>query len=411
MNEKQLSMIRQTIVNAKQNCPFYSQKLEGVDVTSCFSESIFTQIPFTEKKEICSVPFQDIFSVDERKIVRIHSTSGTTGRPLAIPYTRKDINDWTRIGARCLAFAGITSGDRVQISTGYGFWTAGIGFQSAAEKLSALAIPIGSESSEKQLQTMVNYKSTALICTSSFALLLSEEVIRQKLQSQIRLKKGIIGSEYWGNKTKETIKKGMNIDLYDIYGLTEAYGPGIAISCSKSEQLHYWDDFFYFEIIDPMTTRPVQDGEYGELVITTLKKEGFPLIRYRTHDITRIISQKCPCGSHYPRIGRIIGRTDDMVKAKGCNMYPSQIEQILSKISETTGEYLLTIRKDNRIRDVVDLRVEVKENCRNDIAQIISRGIKNALGLNVNIILLKEGILPRSNKKTKRIVDLREERE
>lgn len=233
---------------------------------------------------------------------------------------------------RCYEMAGVTDKDIIHITPGYGLWTAGIGFQSGAERLGAMTIPMGPGNTDKQLKMMIDLKSTVLCATSSYALLLAEEISKRDINDQIHLKKGIIGSERWGEKMRKRIANELGVELYDIYGLTEIYGPGIGISCEYESGMHLWDDYLYFEIIDPKTGEVLPDGEVGELVITTLKKEGAPLIRYRTHDLTRIIPGKCGCGSDYPRIDTLIGRTDDMVKVKGVNIFPSQIDNVLAKM-------------------------------------------------------------------------------
>ena len=241
---------------------------------------------------------------------------------MIIPYTQKDVDDWAMMFARCYQMAGVTPLDRIHITPGYGLWTAGIGFQAGAEKLGAMAVPMGPGNTEKQLRMMIDMETTVLCATSSYALLLAEEVERRNLYDQIKLKIGVIGSERWGEKMRRRIADTLHIKLYDIYGLTEIYGPGIGISCDAEDGMHIWDDYLYIEVVDPVTGVPVPDGTVGELVITTLKKQGAPLIRYRTHDLTRIIPGDCACGSRYPRIGTIIGRTDDMVKVQGRQHFP-----------------------------------------------------------------------------------------
>lgn len=258
---------------------------------------------------------------------------------------------------RCYRTAGITPTDRIQITPGYGLWTAGIGFQRGAEKLGAMAVPMGPGNTEKQLKMMEDMKSTVLCSTSSYALLLAEEIEKRGIKDRIHLKKGVIGSERWGPKVRQSIKDKLGIELYDIYGLTEIYGPGIGINCREESGIHYWDDYIYLEIVDPVTGENVPDGEPGEIVITTLVKEGAPLIRYRTHDLSRIIPGKCPCGCGFPRIDIITGRTDDMVKIKGVNVFPAQIEEILKDFPEVSSEYQIRISHLDG-RDTMRLYVE-----------------------------------------------------
>jgi phenylacetate-CoA ligase len=308
---------------------------------------------------------------------------------------------------RCYETANLTKKDRVHITPGYGLWTAGIGFQSGAELLGAMTIPMGPGNTDKQLKMMMDLKSTVLCATSSYALLLAEEIAKRGIANQIHLKKGIIGSERWGEKMRNRIANELGVKLYDIYGLTEVYGPGIGMSCEYECGMHFWDDYLYFEIIDPKTGQVLPDGEVGELVITTLKKEGAPLIRYRTHDLTRIIPGKCKCESKYPRIDILVGRTDDMVKVKGVNIFPSQIEEMLAKIEGASSEYQFMIDHLNE-RDICTLFVEIKPNYNSyELEREIQQSFKIDIGITVNIKAVNMGDLPRSEKKSTRIFDNR----
>ena len=308
---------------------------------------------------------------------------------------------------RCMEVAGVNKTDRVQITPGYGLWTAGIGFQAGVEKLGAMAVPTGPGNTEKQLQMMQDLKSTTLVATSSYALLLAEEVEKRNLKDTIHLKRAILGSERWGEKMRKRIKEKLGVELYDIYGLTEIYGPGISISCECGTGLHYWDDYLYFEIIDPITGENVPDGEYGELVITTLKKEGAPLIRYRTRDITRLLPGKCTCGLDYPRHDIIMGRTDDMIKIKGVNIYPGQIEDVLKNVAGASSEYQIQLdHKDSK--DSMTLSVEVEEEYdKSKVEEHIKHYFKTKIGILINVQGKNLKELPRSEKKTKRVIDNR----
>ena len=309
--------------------------------------------------------------------------------------------------ARCYEYAGITPMDRIQITPGYGLWTAGIGFQNGAEKLGAMVIPMGPGNTEKQLQMMKDMQSTVLCSTSSYALLLTEEIEKRGMKDQIRLKKGVIGSERWSDKMRKRIAEGLGIELYDIYGLTEIYGPGIGINCKYNTGMHYWDDYLYIEIIDPKTLRPVPDGEMGEIVITTLVKEGAPLIRYRTHDLSRIIPGECPCGSKHPRLDTIMGRTDDMMKIKGVNVFPSQIEEILQAFPEVSSEYQIRISHLDG-KDTMRIYVETNGSVNfADLADRIAAKVKSVIGFTPLVKVVENGLLPRSEKKTKRVIDER----
>ena len=411
MRNDQFELFQEMLINVSQNSPFYKEKYKksGIDVKDITSVNQIKNLPFTTKEELREAYPLGLQAVPDEKIVRIHSSSGTTGKPIIIPYTAQDVEDWAIMMARSFEIAGITPLDRIQITPGYGLWTAGIGFQAGAEKLGAMAVPMGPGNTDKQLQMMMDLKSTVIIGTSSYALVLAEEVEKRAIRSEIKLKKGVIGSERWGEKMRQRIKNELNIEIYDIYGLTEIYGPGIAIDCDCHEGMHYYDDYLYFEIINPVTGEVLPEGETGELVITTLRKEGAPLLRYRTRDLTRIIPGKCKCGRTYPLIDRIIGRTDDMVKVKGVNIYPGQIDEVLKEVEGASSEYQIIIDHING-KDVMTLKVEYnsdsdfeQEEIKNNIVDIF----KKRIGIHISAEVSGIGSLPRSEKKSKRILDYR----
>lgn len=407
MKESQLQLIKKQLKRLTSMDCFYKNKLEGIDIDAIQSQEDFEKLPFTRKGDLRDAYPLGLQAVPEEEIVRIHSSSGTTGTPVIIPYTAQDVEDWAKMFQRCYEMAGITSSDRIHITPGYGLWTAGIGFQNGAEHLGAMTIPMGPGNTDKQLKMMVDLKSTVLCATSSYALLLAEEIAKRGLGDKIHLKKGVIGSERWGEKMRKRIATELGISLYDIYGLTEIYGPGIGISCDYDCGMHMWDDYIYFEIVNPKTGEVLPDGEMGELVITTLRKQGAPLIRYRTHDLTRIIPGECPCGSQYPRIDTIAGRTDDMVKVKGVNIFPSQIETILAKIKDASSEYQFVI---NRIdgKDSCTLFAEKNTSTdTDDLKREIRNQFKNKIGITVEVKPVEIGALPRSEKKSTRIFDHR----
>jgi phenylacetate-CoA ligase len=402
--------LQKLLRRVNQQGPFYQKKLKtaGFDLNDFRSMEDFHKIPFTTKEELREAYPLGIQAVPDREVVRIHSSSGTTGLPIIIPYTRKDVRDWATMFARCYTYAGVTREDRVHITPGYGLWTAGIGFQAGVERLGAMAIPMGPGNTEKQLQMMVDLKSTVLCSTSSYALLLAEEVQKRELTDKIHLKVGIIGSERWGDKMRSRIERELGIESYDIYGLTEIYGPGIGIDCQFHQGIHYWSDYLYFEIIDPMTGKVLPEGEMGELVITTLFKEGAPLIRYRTHDLTRIIPGVCECGSIYPRIDRILGRSDDMIKIKGVNIYPGQIEDLLKETPGASSEYQIKLTRAEA-RDQMLLRVEGDAGVNpGKLMELIGINFKKRIGIIINVEVVPLGSLPRSEKKSKRVVDERD---
>ncbi len=410
LNETQRSQINTQIQRLIKTDSYYGKIYKELGISGIQSQEDFEALPFSSKDDLRNAYPLGIQAVPDEEVVRIHSSSGTTGKPVIIPYTAKDVDDWAVMFARCYETAGITSKDRIQITPGYGLWTAGIGFQTGCEKLGAMAIPMGPGNTDKQLQMMIDLKSTVITATSSYALLLAEEINKRGLKKQIHLKKGVIGSERWSEKMRSYIRKELGIELYDIYGLTEIYGPGIGINCEKENGIHYWDDYIYIEIIDPKTGKPVPDGEEGEIVITTLVKEGAPLIRFRTHDISRIIPEKCSCGSSYPRIDIIRGRSDDMFKVHGVNMFPSQIEDLLQNVDGVASEYTVTLAHDDeKNRDIMILTVEAEGRVNFETtAQKIKELFKSRIGVTPKVTVVPVETLPRSEKKTKRVTDYRD---
>lgn len=407
MQEEQLLLLKKMLGKLIGRNGFYSAKYADINVEQLQSQEDFEKLPFTNKEELRESYPLGLMAVDEKEIVRIHSSSGTTGVPIIIPYTKQDVKDWAVLFKRCYETAGITEMDRIQVTPGYGLWTAGIGFQNGAEELGAMVIPMGPGNTDKQIKMMEDMKTTVLCSTSSYALLLAEEIEKRKVKHKLSLTKGVIGSERWGDKMRKRIANELGVQLYDIYGLTEVYGPGIAMSCEHECGMHYWDDFVFFEIIDPVTGETVPDGQTGELVITTLRKQGAPLIRYRTHDLTRIMTGECTCGSPYPRIDTLIGRTDDMVKVKGVNIYPGQIEDALREVDGTSSEYQIMIDHLNG-RDIMTLFFETEQAAdKKEVAKNVKTFIKDKIGLTIVPMAVGIGELPRSEKKSKRIFDNR----
>ena len=408
LTDEQFGLITEQFKTLKDRSAFYARKFEGIDLSDVRTPDDFRKLPFSEKADLREVYPLGLAAVPEEKIVRIQSSSGTTGTPVVIPYTQKDVDDWATMFARCYETAGITTTDRIHITPGYGLWTAGIGFQLGAERLGAMAVPLGPGNTEKQLRMMEDLQSTVLCATSSYALLLAEVIAERGIRDKLALKKGVIGSERWGEKMRRRIEDELGIEIFDIYGLTEIYGPGIGISCSAHDGMHLWSDFVYAEIVDQVTGEPVPDGEVGELVLTTLRKEGAPLIRYRTHDLTRFIPGDCPCGLKHPRIDTLVGRTDDMFKVKGVNMFPAQVEEVIAITSGTSSEYQVMIEHIMG-RDVLtvlfetDLTGEDRERCEEELAMIF----KAKIGCTPDAKGVPIGELPRSEKKTQRIFDSR----
>ncbi len=407
INEKQLALVNRQINRVIEADTFYGKRLKEAGIDHISRVEDFQKLPFCEKEDLREAYPLGLMACKEEEIVRIHSSSGTTGMPVIIPYTAKDVDDWGEMFKRCYEFAGITNKDRIHITPGYGLWTAGIGFQNGCEKLGAMAIPMGPGNTNKQLQMMMDLKSTVLCATSSYALLLAEEIEKRGIADKIHLRKGVIGSERWGEKMRKRISEELGIELYDIYGLTEIYGPGIGINCKYDTGMHYWDDYLYLEIIDPATGENVPDGEWGEIVITTLVKEGAPLIRFRTHDLSRIIPGECPCGSKFPRIDAITGRSDDMMKIKGVNVFPKQIEEILGTFPELSSEYQIRI---SHLDGKDSMRIYVEASGSNDfklLQQKVAAAVKSKIGFTPIVYVVELGFLPRSEKKSKRVIDER----
>ncbi|CDF08755.1 phenylacetate--CoA ligase [Firmicutes bacterium CAG:95] len=409
LNEKQLQQVDAQVKRLLKSGSFYGEVYRKAGISGVSSQEDFEKLPFSSKDDLRNAYPLGIQAVPEEEVVRIHSSSGTTGKPVIIPYTAKDVDDWAIMFARCYETAGITNKDRIQITPAYGLWTAGIGFQLGAEKLGAMTVPMGPGNTDKQLQMMMDLKTTVLTATSSYALLLAEEINKRGLRDKIHLKKGVFGSERWSKKMREYIRNELGVELYDIYGLTEIYGPGIGITCEKEQGIHYWDDYVYIEIINPETGEPVPDGETGEIVITTLVKEGAPLLRFRTHDLSRIIPEKCSCGRCYPRLDTIGGRSDDMFKVRGVNMFPKQVEELLQDVDGVLSEYNITIaHDDDHNKDIMILTVEVDGRVDFEKTALHIRELfKSRIGMTPKVTAVPVGTLQRSEKKTKRVIDYR----
>ncbi|MCQ2466392.1 MAG: phenylacetate--CoA ligase [Clostridia bacterium] len=410
LNDIQLAQIDAQVKRLIASDSYYGQVLKDAGITEIKSQEDYEKIPFSSKDDLRNAYPLGIQAVPDEEVVRIHSSSGTTGKPVIIPYTKKDVDDWALMFARCYEMAGVTNKDRIQITPGYGLWTAGIGFQAGCERLGAMAVPMGPGNTEKQLQMMMDLKTTVLTATSSYALLLAEEINKRGIRDKVYLKKGIFGSERWSDKMRDYIERELGIELYDIYGLTEIYGPGIGINCNKQHGMHYWDDYIYIEIIDPKTGKAVPDGEEGEIVITTLVKEGAPLLRFRTHDISRIIPGDCPCGSKFPRLDIIKGRSDDMFKVHGVNMFPSQVEEILGLVDGVSSEYKIDIAHDEeKNRDIIMITVEAEGRVDFEkTASVIQGMFKSRHSITPKITVVSVGTLPRTEKKAKRVIDHRD---
>jgi phenylacetate-CoA ligase len=353
-----------------------------------------------------------LLSVPLSQVVRIHASSGTTGKKKVLAYTGKDINDWEHIFARCYEMAGLSIEDRVQIAVGYGIWTAGVGFQRGCERFGAMAIPAGPGNIDMQCQFLVDLQSTVMCSTASMALLMAEEIEKRGLREKIALKKLIFGSERSSDAMRKRIKELLGIeDMFDITGMTELYGPGTGLDCSRHEGIHYWADFFLLEILDPETLLPVTEGEIGEMVVTTLCKEAAPLIRYRTRDLTRLIQKPCSCGSLLPMHDRILGRSDDMIIYRAVNIYPGQIDEILSAVPEASCEYQVLLERAADGKDHMLLKIECQKGIqaqqKTALKEKIAAAVKHQIMVSCEVDACEYGELPRSERKSKRIFDNR----
>lgn len=414
----QLRGLQWTVRHTFEGSSAYRAKFEsaGISPESIQTLADLQKLPFTSTDDLRDgYPFP-LKSVPFEQIVRVHASSGTTGKRKVLCYTQKDLNDWTDMFARCYQTAGVTPLDRVQIAVGYGVWTAGMGFQLGCEKVGALAVPVGPGNIDMQIQFLLDFQSTVFCSTASMALLMAEEIHKRGIADKIGVKKIIYGSERSSRSMRTKISELFGgAELFDITGLTELYGPGAGIECPDHDCIHYWGDYYLLEILDPETLQPVPDGEWGEMVITTLCKEGSPLIRYRTRDITRIIPGPCTCGSVMPRHSRIKGRSDDTIKFRGVNIYPSGVDTILSAVPGLGSEYQIHLTRDAGGRDHMRLIVERAEGVTAsrgpELIHEAGHQIKKQLLVSADVELVDYGALPRSERKSQRVFDTRIEDE
>jgi len=412
----QLQGLQWTVNHAYHGSPFYQKRLDeaGIRPGEIHSLDDLQTLPFTTAEDLRDgYPFP-LLSVPFEKVVRIHASSGTTGKRKVLCYTQKDIDDWTDFFARCYEMAELTPKDRVQIAVGYGVWTAGISFQMGCEAFGCMAIPAGPGNLDMQCQFLLDFQSTVMCCTASMGLLMAEEVNRRGINDKIQLKKMIFGSERSSDAMRNRIGDLLGIEhLFDIPGMTELYGPGTGLDCIHHTGIHYWADYYILEILDPQTMKPVPEGETGEMVVTTLKKEAVPLIRYRTRDLTRTVPGECPCGSILPRHDRILGRSDDMIIFRAVNVYPGQIDHVLSGIDGIGSEYQIILDRGGDGKDYMTLKVErdqgIESSQDRELGRKIGEKIKKQIMVSASIELVEYGSLPRSERKSKRVFDNREQ--
>ena len=414
LHELQEERLKTIVAQVYEHSPFYAKAFRdaGIHPQDIRTLDDLQRLPLTDKDDLqLGYPFP-MRAVPFEKIVRIHASSGTTGKRKVMCYTAKDVDVWADMFARCYEIAGLTTKDRVQLAVGYGLWTAGAGFQAGCERFGAMTIPLGPANVDMHCDLMVDMQTTVFCATASMALLMAEEIHKRDLLPKIHVNKIILGAERHSEAMRERIKTLMGVEeIYDIYGMTELYGPGTGLDCQYHQGIHYWADLLLFEVLDPVTLKPVSAGKEGELVVTTLCKEGSPLIRYRTHDITRLIGGECPCGVSLPRHDRILGRTDDMFIYRGVNIYPSQIDHVLSSIDGIGSEYQIHLTHEEDGRDGMNINVErakdVGHNENGALAKYIAMQIRQHLLVRTNVELVDYGTLPRTIKKSQRVFDSR----
>jgi phenylacetate-CoA ligase len=413
----QLKRLKSTVERVYNQVPFYRQSFHkvGIKPDSIKSLEDIVKLPFTYKQDMRDSYPYGLFAAAMEDIVRIHASSGTTGKPTVVGYTRRDIEVWSELMARSFVSSGVHKGDIIHNAYGYGLFTGGLGAHYGAEKLGASVIPMSGGNTKKQIMIMKDFGSTVLTCTPSYSLYMAEAALEEGVDFRaLNLRVGIFGAEPWSESMRNEIEEKLNLSAIDIYGLSEIMGPGVAIECIEAKSgLHIWEDHFIPEIINPETGIPLPEGEKGELVITTIMKEGIPLIRYRTRDITSITYEPCACGRTHARIARMSGRSDDMLIIRGVNVFPSQIESILMEIEGVEPHYLLLVdRKDNL--DTLEVQVEVDEKLFSDevkhlqtLAQTIEKEIKDLLGVTCKARLVEPKTIMRSEGKAKRVIDKR----
>ena len=416
MRALQLKKLKETVKYEYDNVPYYREKMDkaGVKPEDIQTLEDIRKLPFITKEDIAANYPTGLFAKPMEEIVRIHASSGTTGKPKIAGYTRNDLEMWGECVARAMASAGQDSKSVIQVAYGYGLFTGGLGAHIGAETIGATVLPMSSGNTKKQIMFMQDMKSTALACTPSYALTIAEGVAKAGIDpADLSLQSGIFGAEPWTEGMRKDIEKGLGIKAYDIYGLTEIVGPGVSISCDEHNGMHIQEDYFYPEIIDPETLEPLPDGEIGELVFTTLGKEGFPMIRYRTRDLCYLMRDKCACVRTTVRMSKILGRTDDMLIIRGVNVFPSQIETVISKFEELTINYMIYVGRENN-KDTFDLEVELApglaiDNIKfiEDLRSRLDHALRDMLGIGCKTKFLNEGTLPRSEGKAVRVKDTR----
>ena len=417
LEELQLAKLKAVCRRVYDRVPFYKKKFDELGIKPGHIKSLgeIRNLPFTVKDDLRDNYPYGMFATPMNEVVRVHASSGTTGKPTVVGYTRKDIDTWSDLIARCLASAGAHKGDIIHNAYGYGLFTGGLGFHYGAEKLGATVIPVSGGNTQRQILIMKDFGSTVLTCTPSYALYLADVAQEQGVDiKKLKLRVGIHGAEPWSERMRDEIEKRVGIDALDIYGLSEVIGPGVSCECIETKHgLHVYEDHFLVEVIDPESGATVAPGEQGELVFTTLSKEAFPLIRYRTKDLSRLDTEPCKCGRTCHRMSRITGRTDDMLIIRGVNVFPSQIEHVLLNIEGLEPHYMIIVDRKGAL-DELEVQVEVSDKIFSDqmkkldqLRDKLEYDLKDFLGVNAKVTLVEPKTIQRSEGKAKRVTDKR----
>nr|WP_320010320.1 phenylacetate--CoA ligase [uncultured Desulfobulbus sp.] len=416
LEQLQLERLQSTLYRVGTNVPFYKKKFDEIkfNYESIRSLDDLRRLPFTEKQDLRDNYPYGLFAVPLRDVVRVHSSSGTSGQATVVGYSQNDIKTWSNLAARVITAAGVTKNDVIQIAFGYGLFTGGFGLHYGAETVGTSVIPISAGNTKRQIQIMQDFKTTALVCTPSYALVMADTMMDMGINPNgLSLRYGLFGGEPWSEGMRQEIHQKLGIIATDNYGLSEVMGPGVAGECLECNGLHINEDHFILEILDPKTMEPVAEGEVGELVITTLTKEAFPMIRYRTRDLTRFIPGACKCGRTLKRMERVMGRSDDMLIIKGVNVFPMQIEKVLFEVEETEPHYQIIVDRENHA-DKITVKVEVMESIffdemkkQRQVIDTIKSRLASELGVSVDVKLVEEKSLERFEGKAKRVIDRR----
>jgi phenylacetate-CoA ligase len=392
---------------ARERVPLYRDRLPAGRLRTLDDVA---DLPFTVKDDFRDAYPFGLFAVPAEEVVRVHMSSGTTGRPVVTGYTRADLDRWGECMERVLRAADVTPADVLQNAYGYGLFTGGLGFHLGAERAGCVVVPTSSGVTQRQVMLLRDLGTTILTCTPSYALVLAEAVAAAGgARDDLRLRAGFFGAEPWTDGMRAEIERGLGLEAFDTYGLTELGGPGVAVECHRHDGLHVFEDHFFLEVVEPESGRPLPAGEAGELVLTSLRREASPVIRYRTRDRTVLVDEPCPCGSPFRRMRKVHGRTDDMLVVRGENIFPSQIEHILLGVDGLTGNYQLVVDREARHLDTLQVRIEARPDADHaGLRQRAEERIKETIGLTVSVTVLAPGALPRSEGKAKRVIDLRD---